>query len=254
MAKEQEQQQVEQKDPITESVEVETISAESEQLSEGVEASEEVNWEAEAKKFQSMYDKKTAEHETLRTESQDLIQLRDTLNSRPEIVDVIEQQLSGKSDAGKENEESTTPENFDPWDAYYKPESESYKFRVSNERKLVHETVDNELARLKSDMAMNNLKTELVSKHNLGQDDAQEFLQFATTPKANLPIETLIKVWKEGKGETAKPNENKKAVQAAKSVPKPAGVLQGGEQPQASEGDQVWDRIMSTSRGGRLAK
>ena len=103
-------------------------------------------------------------------------------------------------------------------------------------------------------MAMNNLKTELVSKHNLGQDDAQEFLQFATTPKANLPIETLIKVWKEGKGETAKPNENKKAVQAAKSVPKPAGVLQGGEQPQASEGDQVWDRIMSTSRGGRLAK
>tara|TARA_R110002020_G_scaffold3284_2_gene14882 strand:- start:407 stop:1171 length:765 start_codon:yes stop_codon:yes gene_type:complete len=254
MAKEQEQQQVEQKDPITESVEVETISVESEQLSEGVEASEEVNWEAEAKKFQSMYDKKTAEHETLRTESQDLIQLRDTLNSRPEIVDVIEQQLSGKSDAGKENEESTTPENFDPWDAYYKPESESYKFRVSNEKKLVHETVDNELARLKSDMAMNNLKTELVSKHNLGQDDAQEFLQFATTPKANLPIETLIKVWKEGKGETAKPNENKKAVQAAKSVPKPAGVLQGGEQPQASEGDQVWDRIMSTSRGGRLAK
>ena len=79
MAKEQEQQQVEQKDPITESVEVETISVESEQLSEGVEASEEVNWEAEAKKFQSMYDKKTAEHETLRTESQDLIQLRDTL-------------------------------------------------------------------------------------------------------------------------------------------------------------------------------
>ena len=151
-------------------------------------------------------------------------------------------------------EGSTTPDNFDPWDAYYKPDSESYKFRVSQEKKLVHETVDNELARLKNDMAMNNLKTELVNKHNLGQDDAQEFLQFATTPKANLPIETLIKVWKEGKGETAKPNENKKAVQAAKSVPKPAGVLQGGEQPQASEGDQVWDRIMNSSRGGRLAK
>ena len=254
MAKEQEQQQVEQKDPITESAEVESISVEPEEVAEGAETSEEVNWEAEAKKFQSMYDKKTAEHETLRTESRDLIQLRDTLNSRPELVDVIEKQLSGQSDAGIENEGSTTPDNFDPWDAYYKPESESYKFRVSQEKKLVHETVDNELARLKNDMAMNNLKTELVNKHNLGQDDAQEFLQFATTPKANLPIETLIKVWKEGKGETAKPNENKQAVQAAKSVPKPAGVLQGGEQPQASEGDQVWDRIMNSSRGGRLAK
>ena len=103
MAKEQEQQQVEQKDPITESTEVESISVEPEQVTEGAETSEEVNWEAEAKKFQSMYDKKTAEHENLRSESQDLLQLRDTINSKPELVDVIEKQLSGQSDAGKEN-------------------------------------------------------------------------------------------------------------------------------------------------------
>jgi hypothetical protein len=251
----EEKQQVEKQDPITQSAEVESISVESEPI-EGVEASESeaVDWETEAKKFQSMYDKKTAEHENLTRESQDLLVLKDTLNSRPELVDVIEKNLAGESEAGNNSGESTTPDNFDPWDAYYKPESESYKFRVGQEKKLVHETVDNELARLKNEMAMNNLQSELVSKHNLGTDDAQEFLRFATTPKANLPIETLIKVWKEGKGISAKPNENKQAVKAAKSVPKPAGVLQGGEQPQASEGDKVWDRIMNTSRGGRLAK
>ena len=254
MAQEQEKQQVEKQDPIVESTVEETLTLQEDTVEEGVEASEEVNWEVEAKKFQSMYDKKTAEHENLRSESNDLIQLRDTLNSRPDLVDVIEKNLAGESVEDKKSGESTTPENFDPWDAYYKPESESYQFRVGQEKKLVHETVDNELARLKNDMAMNNLKTELVSKHNLGQDDAQEFLKFATTPTANLPIETLIKVWKEGKGSTAKPNENKKAVQAAKSISKPAGVLQGGEQPTKSEGDQVWDRIMNTSRGGRLAK
>jgi hypothetical protein len=254
MAKEQEQQQVEKNDPIVESVVEERLTLQEDTVEEGVEASEEVNWETEAKKFQSMYDKKTAEHENLRRESDDLIQLRDTLNSRPELVDVIEKNLSGQSIEGDNAGESTTPDNFDPWDAYYKQDSESYKFRVRQEKKLVHETVDNELARLKNDMAMNNLKTELVSNHNLEQDDAQEFLRFATTPKADLPIETLIKVWKEDKRGTAKPNENKKAVQAAKSVPKPAGVLQGGEQPTKSEGDQVWDRIMNTSRGGRLAK
>ena len=254
MAKEQEKQQVEKQDPIVDSVVEQEIVLQEETVEDGVEASEEVNWEIEAKKFQSMYDKKTAEHENLRSESSDLIQLRDTLNSRPDLVDVIEKNLAGESVEDKNSGESTTPENFDPWDAYYKPESESYQFRVGQEKKLVHETVDNELARLRNDMAMNNLKTELVSKHNLGQDDAQEFLRFATTPKANLPIETLIKVWKEGKGTTAKTNENKKAVQAAKSVPKPAGVLQGGEQPTKSEGDQVWDRIMNTSRGGRLTK
>ena len=254
MAKEQEEQKVEKQDPIVESVVEETVASQEDTVEEGVEASEEVNWESEAKKFQSMYDKKTAEHENLRSESQDLIQLRDTLNSRPDLVDTIEKKLAGESIEGENTESSTTPESFDPWDAYYKPDSESYKFRVGQEKKLVHETVDNELARLKQDMAMNNLKSELVSKHNLGQDDAEKFLQFATTPKANLPIETLIKVWKEGEGKSPKKSENMEAVKKTKSIPKPAGVLQGGEQPQASEGDQVWDRIMSSSRGGRLAK
>ena len=106
-------------------------------------------------------------------------------------------------------------------------------------------------------MAMNNLKSELVSEHNLGKEDAERFLQFATTPKANLPIETLIKVWKEKEGKSSgvkTENENLAAVQKAKSIPKPAGVLQGGKQPEKSEGDQVWERIMKTGRGGRLAK
>jgi len=254
MAIEQEQQQVEKKDPIVESVVEPTVSLSEETVEEGVETSEAVDWEQEAKKFQSMYDKKTAEHENLTRESSDLIQLREALSEKPELVDIIEKGLSGESVEGKESQGGTTPENFDPWDAYYKPDSESYKFRVGQEKKLVHETVDNELARLKQDMAMNNLKSELVSKHNLGQDDAEKFLQFATTPKANLPIETLIKVWKEGEGKSPKKSENMEAVKKTKSIPKPAGVLQGGEQPQASEGDQVWDRIMSSSRGGRLAK
>tara|TARA_R100000458_G_scaffold55313_1_gene59157 strand:- start:315 stop:1088 length:774 start_codon:yes stop_codon:yes gene_type:complete len=253
--KEQEQQQVEEQvDPIVAGAGAEETISVDPQLEEGVESSEATDWEAEAKKFQSMYDKKTAEHQAIMQESQDLFQLRDALNSRPELVDVIEKTLDGQSEAGNVAESSTTPDNFDPWDAYYKPDSESYQYRVSQEKKLVHETVDNELGRLKNEMAMNNLRNELVTQHNMGADDAQDFLRFATTPKANLPIDTLIKVWKEGKGSSSKPNENKQAVQAAKKVPKPAGVLQGGEQPKPNEKDEVWDRIMSSSSSGRLAK
>tara|TARA_R100000995_G_scaffold48758_1_gene23405 strand:- start:3548 stop:4315 length:768 start_codon:yes stop_codon:yes gene_type:complete len=253
MAKE-EQQQVEQQDPIVDSVVEETISLEEPAVEEGVEASEAVDWEQEAKKFQSMYDKKTAEHENLTRESQDLLQLKDTLNSRPELVNVIEKSLAGESIEDKAKEKSTTPDSFDPWDAYYKPDSESYKFRVSQEKQLVHETVDNELAKLQNQMAMNNLKTELVSEHNLGKEDAERFLQFATTPKANLPIETLIKVWKENEGKGVKVSENMEAVKKTKSIPKPAGVVQGGQQPQKSEADQVWDRVMSAGTRGRLTK
>ena len=136
MAKEQDKQQVEQQDPIVEGVGNEqTISIEPQQ-EEGVEASEAVDWEGEAKKFQSMYDKKTAEHENLKKDSSDLLQLRQVLSDKPELVDVIEKSLAGESIEEKANEGSTTPDNFDPWDAYYKPESESYKFRVSQEKSL----------------------------------------------------------------------------------------------------------------------
>lgn len=253
MAKEQEQQQVEQQvDPIVESTVEQEISLEEPTPEAGVEASEAVDWETEAKKFQSMYDKKVAEHETLKSDSSDLMKLRNVLTEKPELVNMIEKSLAGESVEGKEEEGSTTPDSFDPWDAYYKPDSESYKFRVSNEKKLVHETVDNELAKLRNQMAMNNLKTELVSKHNLGADDAEQFLQFATTPKANLPIETLIKVWKEGQGKGAKTSENMEAVKKTKSIPKPAGVLQGGEQPRPSEEDEVWSRVMSASKSGSI--
>jgi hypothetical protein len=253
MATEQEQQQVEQQDPIVEGTGNEpTISVEP-QLEEGVEASEAVDWEGEAKKFQSMYDKKVAEHENLKKDSNDLLQLRQVLTEKPELVQVIEKSLAGES-IEEQSAESSTPEDFDPWDAYYKPDSQSYKFRVSQEKKLVHETVDNELAKLQGQMAMNNLKTELVSKHNLGADDAEKFLQFATTPKANLPIETLIKVWKENEGKSVQQSENLETVRKTKSIPKPAGVLQGGQQPQKSEADQVWDRVMSAGRIGKIAK
>ena len=97
MAKEQEQQQVEQKDPIVESaVEQEVVLQEPAQ-EEGVEASEAVDWEGEAKKFQSMYDKKVAEHENLKRDSSDLMNLKQALADKPELVDVIERGLSGES-------------------------------------------------------------------------------------------------------------------------------------------------------------
>jgi hypothetical protein len=252
MAKKQEQ--VEQKDPIVEAVEGadETVSIEEPQ-EEVVEQemTEAVDWEAEAKKFQSMYDKKTVDYENQSRENAQLSELRDVLESNPNVVSAMEKELTGQS-KGVEGEE-VSPETFDPWDAYYKKDSPSYKMRVSNEQKLVHDTVDRELGKLQQAMAINNLKTELVSKYKLGEEEASEFIEFATTPRGNLPVETLVKVWKEDKG-GKKVNQNKEAVQKAKSIPKPAGVLQGGEVPQKDETEQVWDRIMGAGSKSKIAK
>ena len=249
-----EEVKVEKQDPIVEGVEEVNGTVSMEEPQEQVveeEMTEAVDWEQEAKKFQSMYDKKTVELDRLSEDTEQLQQLRGALENNPQLVDSIEKTLVGESQS---NEPIQSAEEFDPWDAYHKPESSSYQYRVANEQKLVHDTVDRELAKLKGQMAMNNLKTELVSKHNLNTEDANEFLSFATTPKADLPIESLIKVWKESKGQGAKENVNKKAVERAKSIPKPAGVLQGGDAPQKNESDQVWDRIMGSSSRGRVAK
>ena len=258
---------VEGQDPIAEGVgEVnETVSIEEPQ-EEVVEQemTEAIDWEAEAKKFQSMYDKKTVELDKNVTETEQLQQLKgNNDNTKGLAVGIFP--FNGTQYTTSDHTENTWAawsstnklkdmSEFDPWEAFHKPDSPSYKHRVANEQKLVHETVDKELAKLKGQMAMNNLRNELVQKHNLGSQDADEFINFATQPKANLPIDTLIKVWKESKGENVKPNENKEAVKKAKSIPKPAGVLQGGDVPKKSETDQVWESIMNAGSSGKLVK
>ena len=96
------------------------------------------------------------------------------------------------------------------------------------------------------------LKNELKSRHKMSDDEAADFIQFATTPRGDLPLDTVIKVYRERDGK--KVNENKKAVEKAQSIPQSAGVLQGGEAPQKGEKDQVWDRIMNAGSIGRIAK
>lgn len=254
MANEQEKQQVEQVDPIVASAagNETTISVE-EQEAEGAETSEAVDWEAEAKKFQSMYDKKTAEYENFNREAAELQQLKNLLAERPDVVRAMESALTDKSDGtNTSNDEIVSQEAFDPWDAYYKPDSPSYKMRVKREQELVHETVDQEIGKLQQTMAVNNLKNELKSRHKMSDDEAADFIQFATTPRGDLPLDTLIKVYRERDGK--KVNENKKAVEKAQSIPQSAGVLQGGEAPQKGEKDQVWDRIMNAGSIGRIAK
>ena len=135
MAKEE---KVESQDPIVEGAEASepTPVLEEQQETEGVEElSEVVDWEAESKKFQSMYDKKTADYENLSSDASELQQLKNLLDGRPDVVKAMEEVLTGKSQEG--SQEPMEPEAFDPWDAYYKPDSPSYKMRVANEEKLV---------------------------------------------------------------------------------------------------------------------
>jgi hypothetical protein len=219
------------------------------------------DWENETRKFQSMYDKQKAEYDSLQSQVQQLEplkQLQTVLESRPDVVQAIQERLEGKPTS---NNETIQPDNqvdensFDPWEAYYKPDSPSYKLRVEKEKALVNEAVSEQMAGIQSQVAMQNLKGELKSKYGMEDDtEIDEFINFAMTPRDQLPVELLINVYRQhyNKGVNAPSSENIQAVTETQSMPKSAGVLQGGDPQVKSEVDVSWDRILKAGNAGRL--
>ena len=75
----------------------------------------------EVRKFQSMYDKAEAELGKLRPVAK-------LFQDNPELVDVVRNHLTGGK--GQDKEQITMKqEEFNPWDAYTNPNSDSYKVR-----------------------------------------------------------------------------------------------------------------------------
>jgi hypothetical protein len=217
------------------------------------------DWEAEAKKFQSMYDRQKSDYDALNTDSDSLGQMRElksVLEQRPDIVDAIREKLEGKADAGNRVDSGQLDESsFDPWEAYYKPESESYKMRLTQEKALVNEAIGGHMAELQGQVAMQNLKNELKSSYNMSDDgEINKFIEFATNPRDELPINLLVDVYNKyyGKGIETPNSENIEAVRNTQAMPRPAGILQGGEPPRQNEQDAAWDRILNASNSGRI--
>ena len=216
------------------------------------------DWEQESRKFQSMYDKQKAEFDALSSQIQPLQQLQSVLESRPDVVQVLQQQLEGKPTQNNEtkSQDNIVDENsFDPWEAYYKPDSPSYKLRVEKEKALVNEAVSEQMAGIQSQVAMQNLKTELKGKYGMNDDkEVDDFINFAMTPRDQLPVDFLINVYRQfyNKGENAPSSENIQAVADTQAMPRSAGVLQGGEPNVKSELDVSWDRILKAGNAGRL--
>ena len=219
------------------------------------------DWENETKKFQSMYDKQKAEYDSLQSQVQQmepLKQLQNVLESRPDVVEAIQERLQGKpttSNEAAQPDNQVDESSFDPWEAYYKPDSPSYKLRVEKEKALVNEAVTEQMAGIQSQVAMQNLKGELKSKYGMEDDsEIEEFINFAMTPRDQLPVELLLNVYRQhyNKGVNAPSSENIQAVANTQAMPKSAGVLQGGEPSVKSEVDVSWDRILKAGNAGRL--
>ena len=199
-----------------------------------------VDWENETRKFQSMYDKQKSENDKMK---QDMQHIANNINQRQPVVD---------------NTSSLPEDEFNPWDAYYKPESASYKFRQQREHEVVNQAIGKQNAQMQEQMLINNTMNDLRGVHKMTESEVREFMEWSTDPGSSMTLDTLVDVFKSKNQQSVVLPSNEpvpssfEAVQAAKEAPRTAGVLQGQEANQPkSEKDVMWDSIL---RAGSRSK
>ena len=241
---EADEQYVESAEGVESEEQVDFSAPEVETESETIPANE---WEVEARKFQSMYDRTQAENDKLKR----LEPLGDLLESRPDLVDVLQKNLNGQpqQQPQQQAQQGLPAEDFNPWDAYYHPESPSFKFRVNQDVQMMNNVVNNALGEQKRQMTeeitYNNTVNELRNTYKMSDGDINEFMGFVTHPKEHVGLSNLVKLYRDVNKKGNAP-ETAEAVKAAQNQPRTAGVLQGGAPSSPkSEENKMWDGIMN---------
>ena len=203
-------------------------------------------WEVEARKFQSLYDRTQAENAKLKR----LEPLGDLLESRPDLVDVLQKNINGQpqQQPQQETQQGLPAEDFNPWDAYCNAESPSFKFRMNQDVQLMNSVVSNALDEQKRQMTeeitYNNTVNELRNTYKMSDNDINEFMGFVTQPKEQVGLSNLVKLYRDVNKKGNAP-ETAQAVKAAQNQPRTAGVLQGGSPTSPkSEENKMWDNIV----------
>ena len=212
------------------------------------------DWEGETRKFQSMYDRSQSEVDRLKK----LEPIGDLLESRPDLVQVLQEKIANPNGASEQMAQ-LDENDFNPWDAYYKSDSPSYKYRVKKEQETVGSAVNqirDEFAQREADTQqrqfLNATVNELRSKHSMNDSQVSQFLEWSAQPKEAVGLGNLIKLWKDVHGAPARGQTSIDAVKAVQQVPQSAGVLQGQPAQVVSDDDKVFDRVLSASKQGRL--
>ncbi len=212
------------------------------------------DWETEAKKFQSMKDKAEAKLQ----DWERYAPLVSLLESRPDLVGLIQNNLNPETAPANGAQVSNPQEEFgedefNPWDAFFRPDSESYRHREAIEQNRVDETMQRHFGALQEQVFMNNLVGELKSTYNMSEEEATNFIDFYAQPKDQLSVDTLVDVFqRNNKKEGSKPSSSLDAVRASKSAPKTAGAVSSSGSIPRNETDKVFDTIVAADNKGRV--
>jgi hypothetical protein len=212
--------------------------------------SSDVPQEDEVRKFQSMYDKAQAELNKVKPVAK-------LFQDNPELVDVVRDHLTGGKGQDKEQIQ-INEEEFNPWDAYTNPNSKSYQLRQQEIDDAVSSRMRDYMGRLEAQRQVDTLKLRAQTEYKMSESDANDFVDFVTKPKEQLPLETLFNVWNTNKNGLPQVNQNIESVKRAQQKPKSAGLVQGGQPPKTSDEDNMWSNILKAgntrSIRGSIAK
>jgi hypothetical protein len=210
-----------------------------------------VDYEAESKKFQSMYDRAQADNTRLKQ----LEPLGQLLEQRPDIVQLIQNGIANPQGA-QDSQPGMSNDDFNPWEiAEEGTQTNDYVFSKVDAR--ISDRVRSEMAKekqqMQAEMAMNNTVSELRGTYKMSDNDIRDFLTFTTQPKEAVGLDNLVKLYKMQNGTSVENNDTMEAVSAARQAPRTAGVLQG-QAPESPKSDQdkIWDTIMGSGSGTAL--
>ena len=211
------------------------------------------DWESQAKYFQSEKDKLHAENQKLKQYEK----VGQMLESRPDIVQAVSGMLQGGQQAQEQEQRiELSKDEFDPWEAYNDPSSESYKFRQQELQDTINKAVSSQVGaqvgQVQKEIGMSKLQTELANK-GLNPEQIQSFMDFASKNPAEYGIDGAINMWQ---SVTQKPTEGESdnqspldAIRQNQAVPQQGGVLNGQQPAKKDDKDSMWDAI--TKAGSR---
>ena len=231
------------------------LNQESEMVNQEVDsegAGQEVDWEQSAKYYQSEKDKANSENQKLKTQLdtmgkflQENLDLASAMKNRAQGV--VGEQLPVQE--GRQTQQMK-PEDFDAWESFTNPNSESYKFREMQQQEAIDKQVQQRMAGMQEKMAMDKLESDLQSK-GLTPDEVSDFKKFASTPANELGLDNVINMWRtvQGNNTSTQQQVDLTQVRQNQAVPTSPGVMQGQKPQTKSDIDNMWDGIVKA--GGR---
>ena len=205
-----------------------------------------VDWEQQAKFFQSEKDKLYSENQKLKQYEE----VGKFLESRPDVVEQLQNTVGGQPKA--EQQVTLKPDEFDPWEAYNDPTSASYKFRMQELQQTVNGAVNQATQGIRQESGRATLNSELKAK-GMNDEQVQSFFDFADKHPSEYGLDNVIKMWQAVQGTPARGDQGSPLdqVRNVQSQPQQVGGILQGEKPQMpkSDSDAMWESIVAA--GGR---